>query len=285
MVSTKFAKTYTTAGGYGTFGSIICERLSTSLGPDSTIIIAGRSLNRATQFADQLKRKATSNLIAKAIDIDSSNFQNTLNELKGTKSEKFSKSYICSGYCGSYQRTLRSRDWVPRCSSRYRLWQLGMYFFHSHFFLIVDIDLADSREFVSKFPINDVKNCVLITGASSVPGVSSSAVNEFQKEFSQMETIQVAITPGNRTPRGIGTTRSVLQYCGKPFLATINKSLETIYGWMGTKRERFIGLRFVQIVYLIEKSRKQRLVSFCNVPDLDLFPKTFPELSTFLFRH
>jgi F420-dependent methylenetetrahydromethanopterin dehydrogenase len=119
---------------------------------------------------------------------------------------------------------------------------------NSQFFLTFgDIDIADSRDFVVKFAsqIKDVKNCVLITGASSVPGVSSAAVNEFGKSFSQMDSVEVCITPGNQTPRGPGTSKSVLLYCGKPFSVTINKKLETVYGWMGIKRERIIGLRFV----------------------------------------
>lgn len=82
------------------------------------------------------------------------------------------------------------------------------------------IDLADGRDFVSGFSRLDERarltGRLLVSGASSVPALSSAAVDALLPEFGVIESIEHAINPGNRTPRGDATVASILGYCGRP---------------------------------------------------------------------
>jgi hypothetical protein len=104
------------------------------------------------------------------------------------------------------------------------------------------IDLADGREFVCNFASSELdalarKNRVtLVSGASSVPGLSSavltdmlstaaassasSSVSASAAESSQpvpplsARRIEITISPGNRTPRGLATMQSIVGQAG-----------------------------------------------------------------------
>lgn len=76
---------------------------------------------------------------------------------------------------------------------------------------------------------------------------------------------------GNKLPRGIATISSVLSYCGKPFTMLRDGAVSTIIGWRGMKEVVFPGIG-------------TRLVSHCNVPDLELLPARYPSLRTVEFR-
>ena len=76
------------------------------------------------------------------------------------------------------------------------------------------IDLADGRDFVSGFSRLDerARNAgrLLVSGASSVPALSSAVVDALLPRFGAIESIEHAINPGNRTPRGDATVASIL---------------------------------------------------------------------------
>lgn len=44
---------------------------------------------------------------------------------------------------------------------------------------------------------------MIISGASSVPGLSGAVVDEYKKEFESLSSIVHYINPGNQTERGI----------------------------------------------------------------------------------
>ncbi len=83
------------------------------------------------------------------------------------------------------------------------------------------IDLADDRRFVCDITQLDIKannNHVLaVSGASSVPGLSSVILDHYYPEFSQIYTIDISIAPGNKAERGEATIRGILSYTGHPF--------------------------------------------------------------------
>lgn len=79
------------------------------------------------------------------------------------------------------------------------------------------------------------------------------------------------IATGNKLPRGIATISSVLSYCGKPFTMLEDGAMRTIIGWRGMKEVSFPGVG-------------PRLLSHCNVPDLQLLPARYPSLRTVRFR-
>jgi hypothetical protein len=121
------------------------------------------------------------------------------------------------------------------------------------------IDLSDGREFVEGVGILNVaaeRAGVLITsGASSVPALSSSVVDALAEGLRQVQSIEIGISPGNRTERGLSTVRAILGYCGKR-LPPHTDGAEV--GWRKTYAHQYpdpVG---------------RRLLSPCDVPDLVL---------------
>jgi len=136
------------------------------------------------------------------------------------------------------------------------------------------IDLADGRDFVSGIArLNDralEAGRLLVSGASSVPALSSAVVDALLPRFRTLQSIEHAINPGNRTPRGDATVASILGYCGRPIRVWRDGRWQHAYGWMSGKRQSFpFGHRHVGV---------------CEVPDLELFPTRYPQVHTVLFR-
>jgi saccharopine dehydrogenase-like NADP-dependent oxidoreductase len=136
------------------------------------------------------------------------------------------------------------------------------------------IDLADGREFVSGIRrLHDRAlraGCLIVSGASSVPALSSAVVDALLPKFGMLDSIEHAISPGNRTPRGDATVASILGYCGRPIRVWRNGEWRVGYGWMDGKRQPFpFGVRRVGV---------------CEVPDLELFPERYPRVRTVTFR-
>jgi saccharopine dehydrogenase-like NADP-dependent oxidoreductase len=136
------------------------------------------------------------------------------------------------------------------------------------------IDLADGRDFVSGFGRLDVRarerGCLLVSGASSVPALSSAVVDALLPRFGELQSIEHAINPGNSTPRGDATVASILGYCGRPIRVWRDGRWQQAYGWMSSKRQDFPFGR--------------RRVGVCEIPDLELFPARYPGVHTVLFR-
>ncbi len=124
------------------------------------------------------------------------------------------------------------------------------------------IDLADGRDYVNHFGELDnlaKENHVLaVTGASTVPGLSSAVIEKFKSEFKAIDSLEYGITPGAKSPRGIATVKAILSYLGKPFYVKGKK----IYGWQNIHRVKYPELGY-------------RWMGNCDIPDLDLFPKHY----------
>lgn len=138
------------------------------------------------------------------------------------------------------------------------------------------IDLADGRDFVTRFsrevgPVAEAAGLFAVSGASSVPALSSAVVDEFAGRFHVLEEIQIAIAPAQRAPRGTATLRGVFSYAGKPFQRLKDGTWQTAYGWQDLRRLRFADLG-------------ARWAAACDVPDLALFPARYPGVRTVEFR-
>jgi hypothetical protein len=108
----------------------------------------------------------------------------------------------------------------------------------------------------------------VISGASSVPALSSAAADHLTRDFEQVHEIDIGISPGNRTERGLSTVQAILSYCGKPLPDT---GAGPTYGWSGSRRHRYpapVG---------------SRLLSPCDVPDLELLPGRYAGSPTIRF--
>ncbi|MGY3039734.1 saccharopine dehydrogenase-like NADP-dependent oxidoreductase [Rhodanobacter sp. TND4EL1] len=136
------------------------------------------------------------------------------------------------------------------------------------------IDLADGRDFVGGIGRLDGRakaaGRLLVSGASTVPAISSAVVDSLLSRFAVLDTIEHAISPGNRTPRGDATVAAILGYCGRPVKYWRDGRWQSGHGWMLTRRPVFPFGR--------------RWVGLCEVPDLQLFPSRYPGVRTVIFR-
>lgn len=137
------------------------------------------------------------------------------------------------------------------------------------------IDLADARNFVVGFRTLDddarAAGVLAVSGASSVPGISSAVVAHHRDAFAGLQMIDIAISPGNAFDPGVATVASVLGGVGQPIRVLRDSEWRTVYGWQGLRRLRF-------------GTAGRRWLGYVNVPDLDLFPAHGVSLRTVRFQ-
>nr|WP_315489090.1 saccharopine dehydrogenase NADP-binding domain-containing protein [uncultured Rhodoferax sp.] len=221
-------------GGYGNFGA----RISRALVGDDRIelLVAGRDGPRAAAFAAALPGRAQ----GVAVDMHSTGFAQSLqNHGVG----------LLIHTAGPFQ----GQDYaVARACA-----QAGVHY----------IDLADGRRFVCDFPralhaaFVDTGR-VAITGASTVPALSSAVVDSLCAGWQRLDTLDICIAPAQTAPRGVATLRAVLSYCGGPIQIWHGGQWQTHIGWANPKRVAFQRLR-------------PRLGALCDIPDLELFPARY----------
>lgn len=137
------------------------------------------------------------------------------------------------------------------------------------------VDLADGRDFVAAFPALDgaarAAGVVALTGASSTPALSNAALDAITEGWRSVETVRVAIVPGNRAPRGLSVMRAILSYAGRPVRVLRAGAWRSEPGWGLLRRIAVPGLG-------------RRFASLCETPDLDILPARLPALRTAVFR-
>lgn len=234
-------------GGYGNFGKRICRYLAKK--SEYAIIIAGRDRKKAQAWQKALQlENPHAHLDCFVIDIQSKTFQA---QLQNTQAQCVIHT------AGPFQ----GMDYhVPRACI-----ELGMHY----------VDIADARKYVVNITSLDElakeKNAVIISGASSVPALSSAIVDHFSNQFSVLREIEFGISPGNRVERGNATIAAILDYTGKPFTRLERGHWVTVYGWQDAHRRYYgdnLGLRWH---------------ANCDIPDLELFPQHYPQLETVAF--
>ena len=240
-------------GGYGNFG----KRLAASLLEyyDHDLIIAGRSEQKCLAFGKQLEKTFGKSVGYAVIDVEQSDLNKLLRELKPD---------IVVNAAGPYHFKRDSEEnyaVAKACIST-----------SSHY-----VDLADDREFVCNFSaelkqLAKQKRLMLVTGASSVPGLSTAVIDEFLPQFSVLNSIHYGISPGNQTERGEATVASILSYVGHSFQTLVNGFWQSVYGWQNVGR------------YDFGAPLGKRWMSNCNIPDLSLLPQYYPGLKTVRFQ-
>tara|TARA_B110000196_G_scaffold5684_1_gene5101 strand:+ start:871 stop:2004 length:1134 start_codon:yes stop_codon:yes gene_type:complete len=235
-------------GGYGNFGKRIAENLSKIKG--ITLFIAGRNLNKAESLCSELSFKgAIAELKPAEIDMNSIEFLNKL--------QSFSPELVIHTG-GPFQR----QDYkVPEACLT-----IG-----SHY-----IDLADDRRFVCDITslnkqAKDI-GVLIVSGASSVPGLSSAVIDGFSDQFSSLDEIDFAIAPGNKAERGEATVRGILSYTGHPFKVLSAGQWLNTFGWMDVRRLDF------------GKAIGKRWLADIDVPDLELFHSRYKGVKTVKFQ-
>jgi saccharopine dehydrogenase-like NADP-dependent oxidoreductase len=137
------------------------------------------------------------------------------------------------------------------------------------------IDLADGRQFVagvaSLSALASAAGVTVISGASSVPALSSAVIDWYLTRFERLESIRIGISSGGRAP-GLATVKGVFSYGGKPIRSWENGVWVNAHGWLDLRRHRF------------PQPLGKRWLGSCDVPDLELFPQRYPTVRTVSFQ-
>ncbi len=113
------------------------------------------------------------------------------------------------------------------------------------------IDLADAADYVTGFAAaldaparrNGV---AAIAGASSTPALSYAAAETLTRDWSGVETIDIAIYPGGDAQVGRAVLEAVLSYAGSPVAIWKDNKPATVMGWGVARRTRIpeLGVRY-----------------------------------------
>jgi NAD(P)-dependent dehydrogenase (short-subunit alcohol dehydrogenase family) len=137
------------------------------------------------------------------------------------------------------------------------------------------LDLADGRAFVAQFaPAMDAlaraAGRVAISGASTLPALPTAVIDVLREPMRAIDTVEIAIAPGQRAVRGAATLAAVFSYLGRPVPVWRNGGWIKGFGWMDIRGVPLdIGARWGAL---------------CDVPDLALIPVRYPEVQNVTFH-
>jgi saccharopine dehydrogenase-like NADP-dependent oxidoreductase len=230
-------------GGYGNFGTRICRALAPS--PGIELIVAGRDLDQASALA----RSCGHGAAAARIDIHDPQLTQALLALGAD---------LVIHTAGPFQQQDYSTALATAAAG-------------AHY-----IDLADGRRFVCDFPAAldaafRSRQRLAISGASSVPALSSAVVDHLTAGWRSIDAIEMCIAPAQTAPRGVATMEAVLGYCGAPIQVWRDGRWTSELGWAAPVTVAYARLR-------------PRLASLCDIPDLELFPAHYAGVRTVVFR-
>jgi saccharopine dehydrogenase-like NADP-dependent oxidoreductase len=230
-------------GGYGNFGA----RIARALTGDATIAlcVGGRDAARAAAFATALGGDAR----GVAIDVGAHDLASRLRELGAD---------LVIHTAGPFQR--QRPDVALACATA-----------GAHY-----VDLADGRRFVCDFAVHAdaafrAAGRSAISGASTVPALSSAVVDHLTNGWRRIERIETCIAPAQTAPRGVATMAAVLSYCGEPIDVWRDGRWQRERGWAHPQRVHFARLA-------------PRLGALCDIPDLELFPRRYAGVRDVMFR-
>lgn len=235
-------KSIVVLGGYGNFGRRIVGALARE--PDARVFVCGRDLRQATSFAQETGGSAE----PLRLDAHSGDFTAELRKVAAT---------IVVHTAGPFQGQSYS---VSRACIAAR----------AHY-----VDLADGRAYVCGIKTLDAEaksnDTLVVSGASSVPALSSAVVDALRTQFATIDSIDHGITSGARPP-GRATMDGVLAYAGKPLEQWREGEWHRVHGWQNITRRHY------------PDPIKARWIANCDVPDLDLFIERYRPVRTVRFR-
>lgn len=231
-------------GGYGVFGSRIVRSLVQHEGLD--VVVAGRSAQAAEQFCATLTpgRARPAAIDCRVPDVAAA--------LQGLHPG------VVVDAAGPFQG--RDHSLARHCAAC-----------HIHY-----IDLADSREHVCSVSalqsLATANGVLVVSGASTVPALSTAVVDEIIGGLTSVSVIEVGISPGHRAPRGLATVESILSYCGRSIPAFAAGQHTTERGWGDLHRHTYpapVGSRWLSNV---------------DVPERALWPARYAGIGTLRFQ-
>ncbi len=128
------------------------------------------------------------------------------------------------------------------------------------------VDIADSRAFVAGVTKFDsaarAVAVAVISGASSTPGLTHAVLDHVTSAWLAVDSIDVAIVPGNRTPKGRAVVEGILSWVGQRVRVFREAGWEQGRGWSDGRWVTIEGL-------------PRRRAMLAEVPDLDLLPARY----------
>lgn len=230
-------------GGYGGFGGRISRRLATD---GHTVLVAGRSLAKAEAFC-----RGDPSL--RPVVLDRSDIAEALSQHEPD---------LVVDASGPFQAMDLA---IPRACIA-----AGVHY----------CDIADSTAFVLAIADLDAaareRDVVVISGASSVPALSSAAVRALVTDMEHVSAVEMAISASNRAAAGPAVAAAILGQVGQPFRIWRGRREATVYGWQEPVLVDFAVPGLGPL--------KQRRVALVDVPDVALMPGRIPGKPSVTFR-
>ncbi len=232
-------------GGYGTFGGRLAELLADEA--SLTLIIAGRSREKAAAFCAGLRAQAT--LLPRAFDRDGA-IEPQLREIAPA---------LVVDASGPFQAYGVDPYRVVRAALA-----LGINY----------LDLADGAEFVAAITQFDAearaRGRFALTGVSSFPVLTAAVVRRLAIGMARLDAVTGGIAPSPYAGVGMNVIRAIASYAGKPVKLVRDGSAGTGTALVETRR------------YTIAAPGRLPLrpirFSLVDVPDLLLLPTLWPTL-------
>lgn len=227
-------------GGYGHFGARICRALAGD--PAIDLVVAGRTEAAAQTLALELGVRAA------VIDSTSDRLAEQLRALGASLVIHTAGPFQAQSYAVAHAAAAAGCHYV---------------------------DLADGRRFVCDFaaamtPTFEAAGRSAVSGASTVPALSSAVVDAARARFARLDRIDICIAPAQKAPRGEATLAGVLSYCGAPIPTWTQGRWQPRIGWADPQEVRFARLA-------------PRLGAPCDIPDLELFPARYAPVQDVTF--
>ncbi len=228
-------------GGTGNFGARICRALAAS--PEMSVVATCR--HPSQRDANALQKS----IALAALDTSAPHLVSALRALES------GLVIHCAGpFQGQDYRVAQS---ALECGAHY-------------------IDLADGREFVASFAnaLDETARRarrLAVTGASTLPALSSAVVDALLPQFSELISIETVIAPAQSAPRGTATIAGVLGYAGMQHQVWEAGAWRMRHGWQHLRR---VDLGPVG----------RRWSAACDVPDLELFQVRYAGVRDVRFR-
>lgn len=229
-------KTVLIIGGYGVFGGKLAQALARDVTLD--VVVAGRSLAKAKAFCAQHGGRA---LLA---DTGSDQLATTI-----AGQSPFIVIDAAGPFQGYTEQPYRVAKAAIACGAHY-------------------LDLSDDAEFTAGISRLDdaarAHGVVVLSGVSSVPAMSSAAVEALKDGMDDIHLIESVILPGNRAPRGLSVMRAILAQVGRPMRLWRGNGFTSVRGWSEGRKEQLLVDGIAPVL--------GRRSSVIGAPDLALFP-------------
>ncbi|TWC35682.1 saccharopine dehydrogenase-like protein [Pseudomonas sp. SJZ079] len=223
-------------GGYGNFGSLICNHLV--MNPDIELVISGRDSRKLANKVAELEALGGKPCQSCCMDATQKGMSSQLRTLDiqlviHTGGPFQNQSYAVARNC--------IESGVSYC------------------------DLSDCRTFVTGITTLDVSaheaGVCILSGCSSVPSLSAAIIDQHRQRFLTIDSIEHGISSAAKMP-GLSTVLGVLAYAGRPIKQLRMGQVHEASGWMDLTLRRLPGMG-------------TRLLANVDVPDIDIFASRY----------